>query len=160
MLPQAALAWGHPRALAGLWGQLWAGLDCCGGPWCRSGELSWEPWAGWQGVRGHGDAPAGSPQAATVLAPKGKGGILALLDEECLRPGTVSPATFLAKLDQAFGNHKHYESRKSQSDRRITDTSLPSTCFRVHHYAGKVRPGWGQGTVQGSRQHRAAGCGY
>ncbi|XP_059575215.1 unconventional myosin-Ia isoform X3 [Alligator mississippiensis] len=72
------------------------------------------------------------------LIESGKGGILALLDEECLRPGTVSPATFLAKLDQAFGNHKHYESRKSQSDRRITDTSLPSTCFRVHHYAGKV----------------------
>uniref|UniRef100_A0A7M4EU83 Unconventional myosin-Ia n=1 Tax=Crocodylus porosus TaxID=8502 RepID=A0A7M4EU83_CROPO len=66
------------------------------------------------------------------------GGILVLLDEECLRPGTVSAATFLAKLDQAFGSHEHYESRKSQSDRHITDTSLPSTCFRVHHYAGKV----------------------
>uniref|UniRef100_A0A7M4EU21 Unconventional myosin-Ia n=1 Tax=Crocodylus porosus TaxID=8502 RepID=A0A7M4EU21_CROPO len=72
------------------------------------------------------------------LIESGKGGILVLLDEECLRPGTVSAATFLAKLDQAFGSHEHYESRKSQSDRHITDTSLPSTCFRVHHYAGKV----------------------
>ncbi|XP_075757940.1 LOW QUALITY PROTEIN: unconventional myosin-Ia [Pelodiscus sinensis] len=65
-------------------------------------------------------------------------GFLALLDEECLRPGPVTDQTVLAKLNQRFAQHEHYESRETQSARRIMDASLPSTCFRIHHYAGKV----------------------
>ncbi|NXA10271.1 MYO1A protein, partial [Sapayoa aenigma] len=65
-------------------------------------------------------------------------GILAMLDEECLRPGVVNEDTFLTKLNQLFATHKHYESKETQNARRITDTSLPPRCFRIHHYAGKV----------------------
>ncbi|NWS89653.1 MYO1A protein, partial [Toxostoma redivivum] len=65
-------------------------------------------------------------------------GILALLDEECLRPGVVNEDTFLTKLNQLLAKHKHYESKETQNARFITDTSLPAHCFRIHHYAGKV----------------------
>ncbi|XP_060108849.1 unconventional myosin-Ia-like isoform X2 [Heteronotia binoei] len=66
------------------------------------------------------------------------GGILAMLDEECLRPGTVNEATFLAKLNQVFKEHKRYESRVTQNAKHIMDASMLSDCFRIHHYAGKV----------------------
>ena len=33
-----------------------------------------------------------------------------LQDEECLRPGKVTDATFLSKLDKALGKHKHFKS--------------------------------------------------
>ncbi|XP_061871442.1 unconventional myosin-Ia [Colius striatus] len=65
-------------------------------------------------------------------------GILAMLDEECLRPGVVNDDTFLTKLNQLFATHKHYESKETQNARRVTDASLPAQCFRIHHYAGKV----------------------
>ncbi|NXO05913.1 MYO1A protein, partial [Oriolus oriolus] len=65
-------------------------------------------------------------------------GILAMLDEECLRPGVVNEDTFLSKLNQLLATHKHYESKETQNARRVTDTSLPPRCFRIHHYAGKV----------------------
>uniref|UniRef100_A0A8C5UBM8 Unconventional myosin-Ia n=1 Tax=Malurus cyaneus samueli TaxID=2593467 RepID=A0A8C5UBM8_9PASS len=66
------------------------------------------------------------------------GGILAMLDEECLRPGVVNEDTFLTKLNQLFATHKHYESKETQNARRVTDASLAPRCFRIHHYAGKV----------------------
>lgn len=66
-------------------------------------------------------------------------GILAVLDEECLRPGNVSDATFLTKLGQKFNNHKHFTSKATQSEKRITDTTLPANSFRIEHYAGQVR---------------------
>ncbi|NWI99817.1 MYO1A protein, partial [Crypturellus undulatus] len=72
------------------------------------------------------------------LIENGSRGILAMLDEECLRPGAVSPDTLLGKLDQVCGGHGRYESRDTQSARRLHDTSLPPRAFRIHHYAGKV----------------------
>ncbi|NXX80448.1 MYO1A protein, partial [Urocolius indicus] len=72
------------------------------------------------------------------LIENSKCGILAMLDEECLRPGVVNEDTFLTKLNQLFATHKHYESKETQNARRVTDTSLPAQCFRIHHYAGKV----------------------
>ncbi|NWR80288.1 MYO1A protein, partial [Centropus unirufus] len=72
------------------------------------------------------------------LIENSKGGILAMLDEECLRPGVVNEDTFLAKLNQLFATHKHYESRETQNARHIMDASLSQQCFRIHHYAGKV----------------------
>ncbi|NWY48130.1 MYO1A protein, partial [Sylvia atricapilla] len=65
-------------------------------------------------------------------------GILAMLDEECLRPGVVNEDTFLTKLNQLLATHKHYESKETQNARHVTDTTLPARCFRIHHYAGKV----------------------
>ncbi|XP_055552840.1 LOW QUALITY PROTEIN: unconventional myosin-Ia [Falco cherrug] len=72
------------------------------------------------------------------LIENSKCGILAMLDEECLRPGVVNEDTFLTKLNQLFTTHKHYESRETQNARHIMDTSLPPQSFRIHHYAGKV----------------------
>ncbi|XP_042652650.1 unconventional myosin-Ia isoform X2 [Tyto alba] len=72
------------------------------------------------------------------LIENSKCGILAMLDEECLRPGVVNEGTFLTKLNQLFATHKHYESKETQNARRVMDTSLPPQCFRIHHYAGKV----------------------
>ncbi|XP_074513596.1 unconventional myosin-Ib isoform X5 [Sebastes fasciatus] len=65
-------------------------------------------------------------------------GILAMLDEECLRPGTVTDETFLDKLNTICAEHQHFESRLSKSSKFLTDHSLPHNCFRIQHYAGKV----------------------
>ncbi|XP_020845743.1 unconventional myosin-Ia [Phascolarctos cinereus] len=65
-------------------------------------------------------------------------GILAMLDEECLRPGMVSDSTFLAKLNQMFSKHNYYESRVTQNAQHQHDPSLGPSCFRIQHYAGRV----------------------
>ncbi|KAM5254323.1 unconventional myosin-Ia isoform 2-T3 [Hipposideros larvatus] len=65
-------------------------------------------------------------------------GILAMLDEECLRPGEVSDSTFLAKLNQLFSKHSHYESKVTQNAQRQYDHTMGLSCFRICHYAGKV----------------------
>lgn len=65
-------------------------------------------------------------------------GILAMLDEECLRPGTVTDETFLDKLNTICAEHQHFESRRSKNSKFLTDHSLPHNCFRIQHYAGKV----------------------
>ncbi|XP_065920501.1 unconventional myosin-Ia-like [Dysidea avara] len=65
-----------------------------------------------------------------------KNGILALLDEECLRPGKVTDATFLQKLDKHCVGHVHYESRGCKE--YYGDQTLEKTNFRLVHYAGKV----------------------
>lgn len=79
---------------------------------------------------------------ALVLKLQNQTGILAMLDEECLRPGTVTDDTFLEKLNQVCATHQHFESRMSKCSRFLNDTSLPHSCFRIQHYAGKV-PGEG-----------------
>lgn len=63
-----------------------------------------------------------------------------MLDEECLRPGTVTDETFLDKLNTVCAEHQHFESRQSKNSKFLTDHSLPHNCFRIQHYAGKVRP--------------------
>lgn len=75
---------------------------------------------------------------ALVLKLQNQTGILAMLDEECLRPGTVTDDTFLEKLNQVCATHQHFESRMSKCSRFLNDTSLPHSCFRIQHYAGKV----------------------
>ncbi|NXI74301.1 MYO1A protein, partial [Anseranas semipalmata] len=72
------------------------------------------------------------------LIENSKCGILAMLDEECLRPGVVNEDTFITKLNQLFATHKHYESKETQNTKHVTDVSLLQRCFRIHHYAGKV----------------------
>lgn len=69
-----------------------------------------------------------------------------MLDEECLRPGTVTDETFLEKLNQVCATHQHFESRMSKCSRFLNDTTLPHSCFRIQHYAGKV-----QGSTPGPR---------
>ncbi|XP_072214063.1 unconventional myosin-Ia isoform X1 [Excalfactoria chinensis] len=72
------------------------------------------------------------------LIENSKVGILAMLDEECLRPGTANEDTFITKLNQIFASHKRYESKETLNAKHVTDLSLPLRCFRIHHYAGKV----------------------
>ncbi|XP_034992204.2 unconventional myosin-Ib isoform X3 [Zootoca vivipara] len=72
------------------------------------------------------------------LIENNQNGILAMLDEECLRPGAVTDDTFLEKLNQVCATHQHFESRMSKCSRFLNDTSLPHCCFRIQHYAGKV----------------------
>ncbi|XP_078536530.1 unconventional myosin-Ib isoform X3 [Lissotriton helveticus] len=72
------------------------------------------------------------------LIENNQNGILAMLDEECLRPGTVTDDTFLEKLNQICATHNHFESRMSKCSRFLNDTTLPHSCFRIQHYAGKV----------------------
>jgi len=68
------------------------------------------------------------------LIEKQNTGILALLDEECLRPGNVSDKTFLEKLNDRCIEHPHFDSRvKSRSD-----TTIDFECFQLRHYAGDV----------------------
>ncbi|XP_067106786.1 unconventional myosin-Ib isoform X4 [Osmerus mordax] len=72
------------------------------------------------------------------LIENNQNGILAMLDEECLRPGTVTDDTFLDKLNTICAEHQHFESRLSKNSKFLTDHSLPHSCFRIQHYAGKV----------------------
>nr|XP_006825386.1 PREDICTED: unconventional myosin-Ib-like [Saccoglossus kowalevskii] len=70
------------------------------------------------------------------LIEKNNKGILAMLDDECLRPGTVTDITFLNKLNSSpfIANQKFYESRTKMK----SDKSILHHCFRVKHYAGDV----------------------
>ncbi|XP_028846458.1 unconventional myosin-Ib isoform X9 [Denticeps clupeoides] len=72
------------------------------------------------------------------LIENNQNGILAMLDEECLRPGNVTDETFLEKLNTVCAYHQHFESRRSKNSKFLTDHSLPHNCFRIQHYAGKV----------------------
>ncbi|XP_063069495.1 unconventional myosin-Ib isoform X4 [Engraulis encrasicolus] len=72
------------------------------------------------------------------LIENNQNGILAMLDEECLRPGTVTDETFLDKLNTICAEHLHFESRQSKNSKFLTDHTLPHNCFRIQHYAGKV----------------------
>ncbi|XP_077435970.1 unconventional myosin-Ib isoform X3 [Vanacampus margaritifer] len=72
------------------------------------------------------------------LIENNQNGIMAMLDEECLRPGTVTDETFLDKLNTVCAEHQHFESRLSKNSKFLNDHSLPHSCFRIQHYAGKV----------------------
>lgn len=74
-----------------------------------------------------------------------------MLDEECLRPGEVNSATFLNKLNQTFKDHQCYESRATQNAKRISDNSLSANCFRIQHYAGKVKGAVGREPLSAGR---------
>jgi myosin heavy subunit len=56
-----------------------------------------------------------------------KGGILSILDEECVL-GQASDLTFLDKINQRFGKNPFYDQPRL--------AKVPS--FRIHHYAGTV----------------------
>lgn len=63
--------------------------------------------------------------------------MLAMLDDECLRPGHVDDVTFLNKLNSQCGAHVHYESRGCREN--LSDKTIPHQAFRLVHYAGMVR---------------------
>lgn len=63
-------------------------------------------------------------------------GIIALMDEECLRPGDATDKTLLAKMDNRLEGHRHYISHKK------ADVALQKVMgrdeFQLIHYAGQV----------------------
>lgn len=63
-------------------------------------------------------------------------GIIALLDEECLRPGEASDLTFLDKMEKTIGEHAHFVSHATSgySERK----TIQREEFRLKHYAGDV----------------------
>lgn len=50
-------------------------------------------------------------------------GIISLLDEECLRPGEATDATFLAKMNTHLAKHKHYFSYDTSSEGKVCKDS-------------------------------------
>ncbi|XP_049544583.1 unconventional myosin IC isoform X1 [Anopheles darlingi] len=63
-------------------------------------------------------------------------GIVALMDEECLRPGDPTDLSFLTKMNDNLGSHPHYicHSRASTTVQK----TMGRDEFRLVHYAGDV----------------------
>ncbi len=69
---------------------------------------------------------------------EGKNGIMALLDDCCLRPSAVDDAAFLGAMNghKTVTAHDHYESRTQA--KFLSDRTLTHGHFRLRHYAGHV----------------------
>lgn len=63
-------------------------------------------------------------------------GIIAIMDEECLRPGERTDATFLNKLNDRLGDHKHCVCHRKSST--AVQKTMDRDDFRLIHYAGDV----------------------
>ncbi|KAJ8378258.1 hypothetical protein AAFF_G00244620 [Aldrovandia affinis] len=63
-------------------------------------------------------------------------GIIAVLDEECLRPGEATDLTFLERLEEKMGGHPHFVTHKLAEKK--TRKTLDRGDFRLLHYAGEV----------------------
>ncbi|KAM4049141.1 unconventional myosin-Ih [Anomaloglossus baeobatrachus] len=63
-------------------------------------------------------------------------GIIAIMDEECLRPGEATDLSFLAKLEEKVGEHPHFLTRKLAGPG--TRKSIDWVDFQLIHYAGEV----------------------
>lgn len=63
-------------------------------------------------------------------------GIISLLDEECLRPGGATDATFLLKMEQTVRRHPHFVTHTLASNK--LKKNLARDEFRLIHYAGDV----------------------
>eukprot|EP00158_Paraphelidium_tribonemae_P008463 Partr_v1_DN28584_c1_g1_i3_m72864 putative Type-I myosin implicated in the organization of the actin cytoskeleton. Required for proper actin cytoskeleton polarization. At the cell cortex, assembles in patch-like structures together with proteins from the actin-polymerizing machinery and promotes actin assembly. Functions as actin nucleation-promoting factor (NPF) for the Arp2 3 complex len=71
-----------------------------------------------------------------------RNGIVATLDEECMRPGNVSDMTFLDKLNQRHATGNRDSSSSSFFESTVTEKSekaLKRNQFRLRHYAGAVK---------------------
>eukprot|EP01147_Barroeca_monosierra_P009296 gene9296-1564_t len=69
------------------------------------------------------------------LIEKSRGGILGILDEQCLMVGKRTDQTFLETMDKVLAKHEHYSSRQTDTK----DKSLNhQSDFRLKHFAGDV----------------------
>ncbi|XP_047237743.1 unconventional myosin-Ih isoform X2 [Girardinichthys multiradiatus] len=64
------------------------------------------------------------------------GGIISILDEECLRPGDATDLTFLERLEKKMGNHPHFVTHRLADN--MTRKTLERGDFRLLHYTGEV----------------------
>jgi len=62
------------------------------------------------------------------------GSIIALLNEECRRPGEKSDKTFLDKLNTNVKNNNFFDSREKSRNNKDIDMNM----FKIKHYAGDV----------------------
>lgn len=65
-------------------------------------------------------------------------GIIALLDEECLRPGDATDLTFLDKMNERLSTHPHYIFNSSRASLQIQKL-IGRNEFQLRHYAGDVK---------------------
>uniref|UniRef100_S4R8X9 Myosin IHb n=1 Tax=Petromyzon marinus TaxID=7757 RepID=S4R8X9_PETMA len=63
-------------------------------------------------------------------------GILAILDEECLRPGEATDLSFLEKLEGKIGGHPHFLTHKLGDHKNRREIKRDE--FQLRHYAGEV----------------------
>ncbi|XP_056384833.1 unconventional myosin-Ih [Hyla sarda] len=63
-------------------------------------------------------------------------GIIAIMDEECLRPGEATDLSFLAKLEEKVGDHPNFLTRKLAGPGG--GKSIDWVDFQLIHYAGGV----------------------
>ncbi|CAK1580610.1 unnamed protein product [Parnassius mnemosyne] len=63
-------------------------------------------------------------------------GIISILDDECLRPGDATDASFLEKLSQHLDGHAHYKSHRKVDSK--TQKLMGRDEFCLVHYAGEV----------------------
>uniref|UniRef100_A0A182NPP3 Myosin motor domain-containing protein n=1 Tax=Anopheles dirus TaxID=7168 RepID=A0A182NPP3_9DIPT len=83
-----------------------------------------------------GKAKILKPESVTAIAKEKHKGIVALMDEECLRPGDPTDLSFLTKMNDNLGSHPHYicHSRASTTVQK----TMGRDEFRLVHYAGDV----------------------
>lgn len=55
------------------------------------------------------------------------------LDEESIRPGEASDASWMEKMTSSFGSHDHYTGSKGAADKTVVRGT-----FVLKHYAGDV----------------------
>jgi myosin-1 len=65
-------------------------------------------------------------------------GIIALMDEECLRPGDATDLTFLEKMNERLAVHPHYIFNSSRASLMI-QKYVHRDEFQLRHYAGDVK---------------------
>lgn len=65
-------------------------------------------------------------------------GIIALMDEECLRPGDATDLTLLEKMNERLASHEHYIFASSRASLMIRK-SVGINEFTLRHYAGDVK---------------------
>ncbi len=65
-------------------------------------------------------------------------GIIALMDEECLRPGEATDLTLLGKLNERLASHPHYIFNSSRASLDI-QKYVARNEFQLRHYAGDVK---------------------
>lgn len=65
-------------------------------------------------------------------------GIIALMDEECLRPGDATDLTLLEKMNERLTSHPHYIYASSRASLMIRK-SVGGNEFQLRHYAGDVK---------------------
>lgn len=65
-------------------------------------------------------------------------GIIALMDEECLRPGDATDLTLLEKMNERLASHPHYIFASARASLMIRK-SVGMNEFTLRHYAGDVK---------------------